>query len=260
MSDPVLLRADNDGIVTLTLNRPGRRNALSPELLEALLEAFEAIKHDTSARVVILTGAGDKAFCAGGDLGGQMPSGGLLKMHDDRARFVDVLEGLLGLGKPVIAKVQGACLGGGLGLMLACDLAVASEGATFGTPEIRVGLFPMMIMTLIFRNIGRKKATEMMLTGERISADEAERIGLVNYAVAPEALDARCDALARRIAGFSPAVLKLGRDAIYQTMDMPLGDGLHYLRSQLTLNTMLEDASEGIMAFLARRPPEWKGR
>ena len=144
--------------------------------------------------------------------------------------------------------------------MLACDMAVASEDATFGTPEIKVGLFPMMIMTLIFKNIGRKRAMEMILTGERMDAAEAYRVGLVNRVVPAQELDAALAELAQRVASFSPAVLKLGRDAVYRTMDMQVDDALDYLRSQLTLNTMLEDAAIGIRAFLTKSKPEWKGR
>jgi len=249
-----------EGVVTLTLNRPDKRNALSPELLDALIAQLLRAKADPEVHVVVLTGAGDKAFCAGGDLGSQQPADGLLAMHNARGRFVELFDVMFALGKPTIARVQSHALGGGLGLMLGCDLAVAANDATFGTPEIRVGLFPMMIMTLIFRNIGRKKAMELMLTGERITAREAERIGLLNYAVPPEELDARVQQLARRIASFSPAVLQLGRDAVYRTMDMPIDDAFDHLRSQLTLNTMLDDAGIGIMAFLTRQDPKWKGR
>ncbi len=259
MNESLILVERRDAVATLTLNRPQRRNALSLELLDAILEQLAVCKADPDIKVVVITGAG-KAFCAGGDLGGQMPTGGLLALHDSRQRFVDLFDALFTLGKPTIARVNGNCLGGGFGLMLACDLAVASTEATFGTPEIKVGLFPMMIMTLIFRNIGRKRAMEMMLTGERVSPEEALSLGMINRVAAPEELDAVVAKLADRVASYSPAVLKLGRDAIYTTMDMSLPEGLQYLRSQLTLNTMSEDASEGIGAFLARRPPAWKGR
>ncbi|MEL6180947.1 MAG: enoyl-CoA hydratase-related protein [Myxococcota bacterium] len=259
MSESIVLYNCTDGIATVTLNRPKRRNALSPELIAELMATFTALKADPEARVVVITGAGEKAFCAGGDLGSQVGSG-LLELHNGREAFVELFRVMFGLGKPIIARVQGMCLGGGLGLMLACDLAIASDTATFGTPEIKVGLFPMMIMTLIFRNIGRKKAMELMLTGQRIDAAEAERIGLLNTVVPADQLDEAVNAMAKTIASYSPAVLQLGRDAVYQTIDMPIGDGLQYLRSQLTLNTMLEDAAEGIGAFLTKRPPEWKGR
>lgn len=258
-SDPVLSDL-SEGVLTLTLNRPGRRNALSPELIEALLAALAAAREDRATRVVVLTGAGEKAFCAGGDLGSQLPGGGFIALHEGRGRFADLVQALVDLGKPTIARVNGACLGGGFGLMLACDMAVAARSATFGTPEIKVGLFPMMIMTLIFRNMGRKAAMEMMLTGERMSADEARALGLLNRVVEPGQLDEAVTELAGRVASFSPAVLKLGRDAIYATMDMPLREALRYLQSQLSINTLLEDCAIGVKAFLTRSKPVWKGR
>ncbi len=258
--EPLVLQSVEDGIATLTLNRPHRRNALSPELLDVLIENLQSVKHNPDVRVVVITGAGEKAFCAGGDLGSQKPTGGMIGMHHGRQRFVDLFDELFGLGKPTIARVQGMALGGGFGLMLGCDMVVASSTATFGTPEIKVGLFPMMIMALIFRNIGRKRAMEMMLTGERLSAQEALSLGFINRVAQPEDLDEATKALASRVASFSPAVLKLGRDAVYRTMDMSMGDSLDHLRSQLTLNTMLEDAAEGITAFMMKRPPQWKNR
>jgi enoyl-CoA hydratase len=259
MSEKLVLQSRQGGLVTLTLNRPDRRNALSPALLDDLLENLRQVKADPDARVLILTGAGG-SFCAGGDLGAQQSGDGLLALHEARGRFVEVFEALFELGKPTLARVQGHCLGGGLGLMLACDLAIASDDATFGTPEIRVGLFPMMIMTLIFRNMGRKRAMEMILTGERLSAAQAAADGLINRAVPADQLDDAVQALASRVASFSPAVLKLGRDAVYHTMDLSVRDALPYLQSQLTLNTLLDDAAEGVLAFLARRDPQWKGR
>lgn len=241
------------------MNRPARRNALSPQLMHDLLARFDEVKRDTEVTCVVLAAAGDRAWCAGGDLGPQ-GGDGLLSLHAAREVFVDVIEAMHALGKPIIARVHAAVRGGGVGLMLACDLVVASEAATFGTPEIRVGLFPMMIMTLIFRNVPRKAAMEMMLTGDTLGADRAEAIGLVNRVVPAEELEAATAALAAKVGGFSPAVLRLGKDAVYQTQDMPLGDALQYLRSQLTINTMLDDAAEGVMAFLGKRSPVWKGR
>lgn len=255
----VLTHVDDDGIATITINRPDKRNALNTAVLDALIEAFETVRDDEDARVVVLTGAGDKAFSAGGDLG-SMPSGGMLGMHQDRGRFIDVIEVMAKLGKPIIARVNGHALGGGFGLLLACDLAIAAEDALLGTPEIRVGLFPMMIMALIFRNVGRKKGMELMLMGKRIPAGEAEQLGMLNRVVDNDDLDEAVAEMAGRIAGFSPAILKLGRDAFYHSADMDLWSALEYLRSQLTLNTMTEDAAEGVMAFLQKRDPKWKGR
>ena len=257
MDTPVDLRVA-DSVATVTLNRPEKRNALNDQLLDALLDKLTLAKEDPAAHCIVLTGAGEKAFCAGGDLG-SMPQG-LLQMHQGRERFVDTLKCMSTLGKPILARVAGDALGGGFGLMLACDLVIAADDTQMGTPEVQVGLFPMMIMALIFRNIGRKKGMELMLSGAKVGAPEAQTLGLINYAVPREQLDSKVAELASKIAGFSPAVLKLGRDAFYHSADMDQWSALEYLRSQLTLNTLTEDAAEGIMAFLSKRKPEWKGR
>jgi len=260
MSDDVLLSTLDDGIAQITLNRESRRNALNADVLRQLIEKIEIVRDDKSHRVIVLTGAGERAFCAGGDLNPAQASGGLLGMHSSRHLFVDLFQTMNRCGKPIIARVQGHCLAGGLGLMLACDLAIAAERATFGTPEIKRGLFPMMIMALIFRNVGRKRGMELILTGDRISAHEAATLGLVNRAVPDEDLDAAVLELAGRIGSYSPAVLRLGRDAFYNQQDMPFKQALEYLQGQLTLNTLTEDAAEGVMSFFEKRDPVWKGR
>jgi len=260
MSEMVLRSVLEDGIALLTINRESRRNALNMDVLSELIAHLTDIKSDEHARVVVLTGAGEKAFCAGGDLSPGQASGGMLAMHHQRQQFVELFHTLRHLGKPVIARVNGHCLAGGLGLMLGCDLAIASDNATFGTPEIKVGLWPMMIMSVIFRTIGRRRAMEMILTGERMDAQEAKDIGLINHVVPVDELDNAVAELAKKLAGFSPAILRLGRDAFYAQEDMPMDKALPFLQSQLTLNTLAEDAAEGIMAFFGKRKPEWKGR
>ncbi|HVP29820.1 MAG TPA: enoyl-CoA hydratase-related protein [Myxococcota bacterium] len=258
---PAVLYEVADGVARLTINRPESRNALSGEVMTGLREGLERAGADPAVRVVVLTGAGDKAFCAGGDLGGSAFQGkGFAARHHDRGDFADLFRVLNGLGKPVIARVRGHCLAGGFGLALGCDLVVASDDSSFGTPEVKRGLFPMMIMATIFRNVGRKKGLELILTGERIDAREAERLGLVNYAVPAAALDAKVDELARKMADLSPAVLRLGRDAFYASQDMAFDQALTYLQSMLTINVGTEDAIEGVRAFLEKREPQWKGR
>jgi enoyl-CoA hydratase/carnithine racemase len=263
MSDEILVGIQNR-IATVTINRPARRNALSSAVVEGLTRQFVELSANDAVGAIVLTGAGDKAFCAGGDLmDGQMAAAagqGMLAMHEQRAGFAEMLLAMNRCARPIIARANGHALGGGLGLLLNCDIAVGSSTATFGTPEVKVGLFPMMIMAVIARNLGRKRAMEMMLTGTRLSAEEAVDCGILNYAVGPDELDAKVADLAERIAGFSPAVLKLGRRAFYETQDMSFEQALDTLQNQLTLNTLTEDAAEGIAAFIGKREPEWKGR
>lgn len=261
MSDnPVLLNVVGDGIRTLTLNRPDKRNALSGALVGELLEAFTAVREDPQTRVVVLTGAGERSFCSGADLNPMAAAGGPLAMHEERRRFVRLLQAMRGCGRPVIGRINGHVAAGGVGLLVACDLAIAADDVHFSTPEVNVGLFPMMIMTLIRRLIGPRRTLEMLYTAERIPAPRAAEWGLINGCVPRDELDARVESTAQRIAGLSPAVLRLGRDAFYRMEDMAVDDALEYLCNQLTLNTLAEDAAEGVMAFIQKRPPEWKGR
>jgi len=257
---PVLYEFDA-GVARVTINRPAARNTLSQDVMEGLQGAFERAAADPEVRVVVLTGAGEKAFCAGGDLGGSgFKDRGFAERHHDRRSFADLFRRMNRLGKPLIARVRGHCLAGGFGLALGCDLVVASDDASFGTPEVKRGLFPMMIMATIFRNVGRKKGMELLLTGDRISAAEAERLGLINYAVPAGQLDAKVDELAAKVAAMSPAVVRLGRDAFYAMSDMGFDAALEYLQTMLTVNLGTEDAIEGVTAFLQKRDPAWKGR
>ncbi len=258
MTDSVRVEIE-DGVATVTIDRAQRRNAMSTAVVEELIQAFESFSSD-EVRVVVLTGAGEKAFCAGGDLSDMTPEDGMLGLHEKRGRFVDLMVAMHRCEVPIIGRINGHALGGGFGLALNCDLCIAADDALFGTPEIKVGLFPMMIMAIIVRNIGRKAAMELMLTGERISASQAVEWGVINRAVPREELDDAVTQLANRIAGFSPAILKLGRQAFYDTQDMGFEQALRHLHGQLTLNTMTEDASIGVMAFLSKSEPEWTGR
>jgi len=258
--EPVVLYTVKDHVARITLNRPEVRNALSAQLVEELRETLLCARSDPDAHVLVLTGAGEEAFSAGADLGGGTPPQAFLAQHDDRGAFGDLFRILSALGKPVVARVNGYCLGDGLGLALGCDLIVASNDSTFGTPEVTRGLMPMMVMASLVRNCGRKKAMELILTGERIPALEAERLGLINHAVPEEALDARVEELTRRLISLSPAILRIGRDAFYTMADVEFQNALAYLQTMMTLNLSTEDAREGVAAFLEKRAPEWKGR
>ncbi len=262
MSEKVLYAVE-EGVATVTINRPEKRNSLDPDTLTGLMDTFARIRDaGDEVRVVVLTGAGDKAFCAGADLGGSIAGGpsAPLKRWEDQGRFPDLFRAMWGCGRPIVARVNGHCLAGGMGVLLACDLAIASEDATFGTPEVKVGLFPYMIMALIFRYVGRRRGMEMVLTGERMPAGEAADIGLINRAVPAAELDDSVAALVDKLRTKSGAVLKLGKHAFHATEDMPVGAALDHLRGMLLVNTLTEDAAEGIMAFLTKRPPVWKGR
>src|SRR6201991_2362594 len=247
-------------VATISLNKPESRNALSDELLEELIAAFERARDDEAVRCVVLTSTHEKVFSAGGDLGQFASEAPLIHKYFGTDRFVGLVKLIGELGKPSLCAANGHVLAGALGLALACDLIVAKETARFGTPEINVGVFPFMIMALIYRNIGRKKATELMLLGEQISAAEAERIGIVNRVVAPGDFDAVVADWAQRLAAKSPVLMRLGKDALFRTQDMAFADALEVLHAQLSLAFSTEDIQEGVKAFFDKREPAWRGR
>jgi enoyl-CoA hydratase len=248
-----------DGQALLTIDRPESRNALSVELVAALSAALHKAQADTAVRVVVLTGAGSRVFCAGGDLGG-LGQEGFLAGHEARRSYGLLLEQLAGFAKPTVAKLNGHALGGGLGLVCACDLAVAAEHAELGTPEVDVGLFPMMVLAWLQRHLGRKRALELVLTGTRLTAAEALGWGLLNRVVPAADLDAATRGLVRTLAGKSQAVLALGKRAFRRAEGLSLEAATELLAAELSLNLTTEDAAEGVLAFLSKRPPEWKDR
>src|SRR5438270_7450364 len=260
MANGALLYEVRDPVARVTINRPERRNAMSWDVITGLRKAAADAKADEDVRVVVLTGAGEQAFCAGADLTGMRGDAGFVETHDARGELARLFHDLWGLGKPTIARVRGYALAGGFGLALSCDFVVAADDAQFGTPEINVGLWPYMITVPLVRSMPPKKVLELMLTGRRVKADEAERIGFVNRVVAVDELDAAVDELAATLAAKSPAVLTLGRDAFYAVCDLPAREALGYLHTQLTLTTLTEDSREGIAAFAEKRPPRWTGR
>lgn len=246
------------GIARLTIDREAARNALSPGVIQGLLSSLKRAEEDPAVRCLVLTGAGERVFCAGGDLGGM--ADGFLDGHDGRRAYGQLLIAFQQLKKPTVARINGHALAGGLGLVLACDLAVTTDAAGFGLPEIDRGLFPMMVLAFLQRHVGRKRALELLLTGERLTAARALEWGLVNQVVAPTELDAATQALAAKLGGKSLAILALGRRSFFTAEDVPLAQSLEYLAAQLSLNVLTDDAAEGVTAFLQKRPAKWGDR
>jgi len=256
----VLYDVAETGVATITLNDPDTRNALSGELLEGLIVAFGQARDDGDVRCVVLASSQEKVFSSGANLGGFAGESTLVQKHFASERFLELFKLIGALGKPTVCAARGHVLAGALGIALACDLIIASERATFGTPEIKVGTFPFMIMALIYRNVPRKKANELLLLGERFSAEAALQAGIVNKVVPPQELDAAVSEWAVKLAGFSPLIMRLGKEAMRRQLDMGLDDALDYLRAQLTLALSTEDIVEGVSAFFEKRDPLWKGR
>jgi len=259
VADELLCEVDG-AVARLTINRPEQRNSLSGPVMSGLRERLGQLKVDDAVRVVVLTGAGDRAFCSGADLGGMREGASHLEVHEGRGHMAELFREMWGLGKPIVARVRGYALAGGFGLALACDFVIAADDAQFGTPEVNVGLWPYMITVPLLRAMPPKKVLELMMTGRRVDAAEGERLGFVNRVVTVDELDEAVDELASDLASKSPAVLRLGRDAFYAVRDQPADEALDLLHAMLTVHTGLEDTAEGLAAFIEKRDPQWKGR
>jgi enoyl-CoA hydratase/carnithine racemase len=259
VAEQLVLYEVEDGVATVTLNDPEKRNRLSAEMLAGLVDAVRRTRDDDEARAMVLTGAG-KAFCAGADLGGFGSDAPAIQKHFGTDLFLEFFRLMPRLGKPTLCAANGHVVAGGLGLALSCDLVIAKQGADFWTPEINIGAFPYMIMSIIYRNVPRKVVNEMILLGERLSAADAVRHGLANKVVPEEEFDAAVAGWAGKLASKSPVLMRLGHDAMYRQQDMALDDALEYLRSQLSLTFGTEDIVEGAQAFFEKREPNWKGR
>lgn len=251
-----------DKVGRITLSREEKRNAISPTMMNELLDAFKRYDDDPNVVAIVLTGAGEKAFCSGADIGESLAAGAsFIERHEEQRKFAELFKMIIGLKKPLVGRINGHALGGGLGLAAACDIVIAAEDCKFGTPEINVGLFPYIVMATLLRfTSAPKRLLEMMLTGGRIDAQEAMQLGLVNHVVPRDQLDAKVDEIAQKIAKKSPATLRLGRRAFYTMRDMEYEKALEYLSSMLAINTQAEDVAEGIASFMEKRDPVWKGK
>jgi enoyl-CoA hydratase/carnithine racemase len=258
----VSVRSDREGhVLTLTIDRPEARNALNGEVLEGLVDGLGSVTGDPDVRVVVLTGAGDRAFCAGADLtSGLTADASAIEQHEQRGLLRRWFEATEALDKPLVGRINGHALAGGFGVALSCDLLVAAEDAQFGTPEVRVGLWPYVISALIVEHVGPKRALELMMTGERLSAAQARDWGFVNRVVPRDQLDDAVAQLAEVLVAGAPLALALGRRAFHQAQEMSPRAAMAYLHGMLDLTVQTEDVAEGIGAFFQKREPVWKGR
>ena len=258
--EKIRYEVDELKVATIVLDDPDTRNALGNEILGELIAAFEQARRDENVRCVVLTSSHEKVFSAGGNLAGFAAEVPLVHKHFGTDKFPALFRLIGQLGKPSICAANGHVLAGSLGLALACDLIVASEKATFGTPEINVGVFPFVIMALIYRNVPRKKANELLLLGDRITAKEAMEIGIVNKVTPPKGMEFEVREWAEKLAAKSPLMMRLGKDAMYRQQDMAFADALEFLQAQLTIAFSTEDIQEGVKAFFEKRDPAWTGR
>jgi enoyl-CoA hydratase len=247
-------------VATVMLNRPEQRNPLSAIMLRDLATALRWCQHESEVRVIVVTGAGDRAFCAGADLNSF--DGGMthLERHRSRDLFVELFALMASLGKPIVGRINGHALAGGFGLACACDLLVSTDTATFGTPEINVGIWPMMIQAILARDLPRKILLEMEMLGDRWTATQLQGLGVINRVVPHDQLDSAVKEITDKLAKKSPVAMRLGRDSFYRQQDMEFRAALDYLHSQFTLITLTEDSKEGIKAFFEKREPDFRGR
>lgn len=257
--NPNVSYESSDGVARITIDREDRRNAINAEVVSGISGSLARAEADEAVKVVVLTGAGDRAFCAGGDLGG-VADAPRVAQHFIRGEVGDLFKQMRSSRLPIVARVNGHALAGGFGLMLACDLVIAAEDAEMGTPEVNIGLWPFMISAVIQRDVPRKIALEMMMTGRRMGAEEAARWGFINRVVARSELDAAIEETTAVLTSKSPLVLSLGKRSFYSAEDMDMGPALEYLSGMLTVCLESEDTIEGVTAFLEKRQPEWKGR
>lgn len=246
----------DEAVATITIDEPERRNPMSTATMEALAGRTSEAVADAAVRVIVFTGAGDRAFSAGGDLSGGFvddPVG----LHRRRGLLADLFRNMWRGGKPTIARVNGHALAGGFGLAVACDISICVEDAKLGTPEIDVGLWPMMITAALTRSMPEKAALELMMTGRIITPEEALRMGAISRVVSREELDAAVQETAFSLAAKSAAAMSIGRDAFFSVARLDFDTALDRLQGGLTVVAATDDAGEGVAAFIDKRPPKW---
>ncbi|MFV1971544.1 MAG: enoyl-CoA hydratase/isomerase family protein [Acidimicrobiia bacterium] len=248
-----------NGVATVTIDDPERRNPLSMETMAGLADAVSSAGSDEDVRVIVLTGAGDRAFSAGGDLSGGFVDSPLPD-HQGRGALADLFRAMRSNPKPIVGRINGAALGGGFGVAAACDITIAADHARFGTPEINLGLWPMMISAVLLPLVPRKQLLEMMLVGRIVDAAEARELGIVTRVVPSAELDTAVGDVVATLVSKSSAALALGKSSFYAMEGMDIDTALDHLQIGLTAVSFTEDAAEGVQAFLEKRPPEWKGR
>jgi enoyl-CoA hydratase len=257
---PVRYSVDDHGVASALLDSPETRNALGDELLDDLLAAVQAAKEDPGVRVLVIGTTHERVFSAGGDLKAFADTAPAVSKYAGLDRFPRLFLALGRLGKPTICAASGDVLAGAFGIALACDFILAREGVRFGCPEINVGVFPFMISALIYRSVPRAKANELMLLGNSVDAEEAAALSIVNAVSPAEGFADMVESWARRLAGSSPLLMRLGKDALFATRDLSLPDALGHLQAQLALAFTTDDINEGVAAFRERREPRWTGR
>jgi enoyl-CoA hydratase/carnithine racemase len=243
----------------LTINRESKGNALSQEVIAGFLDYLDRFDQEEEIRAVCVTGAGEKVFCSGADLTSTFGTQGQARLSGTRL-YAELLKKMARFGKPLLARVNGACLAGGIGLMLSCDIVLARKDAFFCTPEVNVGIFPMMVGALLYRHVNRKKVIDMVLTGRRIPAPEAEDVGLITRAVEPERLDEEVQKTLMLLISRSPIGIRIGKDAFHTMSDMPFEEAVDYLCGALERVISTDDAKEGMTAFMEKREPRFKGK
>lgn len=258
MSDDHLLVRRDGAVLTLTINRPEQRNAISPVVSAGLLAQFRASRGDRDLRAIVLTAVGDKAFCAGADLG----TGKSFRFDyaEPRLPMPELMRAARECDVPIVARVNGSCMAGGMGLLAMCDLAIAADHALFGLPEVKVGVYPMQILAVLQHVVPRRALLELCLTGEPVDAREARAIGLVNRVVPKDGLDAATDALLATLVERSPTAIRRGKYAHYAIESMSFDESLKFMEGQIGLLAATEDAAEGQLAFREKRKPKWTGR